>query len=472
MFIGRDRELKSLEELYHKKAFGMTVIYGRRRIGKSTLISEFLKDKKAVCYTATKVGAERNLELFSHQVLSVLDPAYAKVKFPSIESVFDVITGKLGKEKLVIVIDELPYWAESDEPLLSIIQKYVDTEWAGKNMMLILCGSSLSFMESKILSEKSPLFGRRDSQIKLEPFSYRDAALFVPGYSAEDKAICYGVTGGVAKYLAMFDPEKSLDDNIKRLFFNSDGYLFDEPRNLLAQEFSDTALVNNIIEQIASGENTLNTIAGKVREKEPTVLYSLEKLIETGLVERRKCITDEKNKKKTQYILKDTMFKFWYSFIPKAYSVIGMGQGDTYYDKVVKGALHQFMGSVFEQMCRYYTLEQGLQGKFGNFITEVGNYWGQEQLEGEDGQKRQQTADIDVVALSGSDKTAIIGECKFRNDKLDRSVYDTLLRRARLISSGYRVTGYLLFSLGGFSEGLESLGRGDTKLITLEEMYK
>ena len=145
-----------------------------------------------------------------------------------------------------------------------MLQKYIDTEWNEKNLMIILCGSALSFMENKVLSEKSPLFGRRDTQIKLEAFNYRDSALFVPKYSAEDKAVCYGITGGVAKYLSMIDGDQSLDDNIKRLFFHTDGYLYDETRNLLTQEFSDITLVNNIIEQIASGENTVNIIAGKV----------------------------------------------------------------------------------------------------------------------------------------------------------------------------------------------------------------
>ena len=158
MFIGRTRELNSLKEVYNKKGFGMTIIYGRRRIGKSALIAEFLKGKKAVFYTATKVGAEKNAELFAKQALAVLDPNYAEAKFSSIETVLDIITQKCGKEKIVIVIDELPYWAEKDEPLLSILQKYIDTQWAKKNIMLILCGSSLSFMESKILSEKSPIF--------------------------------------------------------------------------------------------------------------------------------------------------------------------------------------------------------------------------------------------------------------------------------------------------------------------------
>lgn len=472
MFIGRTRELHSLEEVYNKKGFGMTVLYGRRRIGKSTLISEFAKEKKTIFYTATKVSADRNLELFSEQVLSVLDPAYKNARFPSVESVFDLITEKVGKDKVVLVIDELPYWAEKDEALLSVIQKYIDTRWTKTNLMLILCGSTLSFMEKKVLSEKSPLFGRRDSQIRLETFNYRESALFVPDYSAEDKAICYGVTGGVAKYLALFDAKKSLDYNIKKLFFNTDGYLFDETKNLLTQEFSDITLVNTIIEVIASGENQLSIIAAKVNEKEPTVLYSLNKLIEVGLVERRKCITDEKNKKKTQYILRDSMFKFWYSFIPKAYSVIEMGQGEFYYDKVVKPVIHSYMGSIFEDMCRYYTLEQGVQNRFGCFVTKVGTYWGTELIEDKDGKKSQIAADIDVVALSEVDKTVLIGECKFTKAKIDKEIFETLVRRAALISGKYRLKNYLLFSLNGYSQWVSEIDNDKLILITLEDMYR
>ena len=473
MFIGRERELQSLETVYAKEGFGMTVIYGRRRVGKSTLITEFIKEKKAIFYTATKVGADRNLELFAKQVLDVVDPDYSGVAFSSLENVLDILTKRtsVSDGKVILVIDELPYWAEKDEALLSILQKYIDTQWLDNNLMLILCGSALSFMEDKVLSEKSPVFGRRDSQIKLEAFNYRDSALFVPNYSPEDKAVCYGVTGGVAKYLAMIDSTKSLDDNIKRLFFNTDGYLFDETKNLLTQEFADVTLVNNIIEQVASGENTLNIISSKVKEKDATVLYSLDKLIGVGLVEKKKCITEEKNKKKTQYVLKDHMFKFWYEFIPKAISVIEMGQGELYYEKVVKPQLHAFMGSVFEEMCRYYTLEHGIQGAFGSFITEAGTWWGVEQLQDDTGKWYQQATDIDVVGLSTVDNTAVIGECKFKNEKIDRGVYETLLRRARLIAGKYNVTKYLLFSLSGFTDWFDTQDKTNIVLITVEDMY-
>lgn len=472
MFVGRERELKALEDVYEKSGFGMTIIYGRRRVGKSTLIKEFIKGKKVIFYTATKVGAERNLELFSKQVLDVLDPAMSAATFSTIESVLDVITNKVcDDKKTILVIDELPYWAEKDEALLSVLQKYIDTQWTDRNMMVILCGSALSFMEKKVLGEKSPIFGRRDSQIKLEAFNYRDSALFVPDYSAEEKAICYGVTGGIAKYLSLFDAGKSLDENIIRLFFNADGYMFDETKNLLIQEFLDVTLVNNIIEQVASGENALNNIASKVHEKDTTVLYSLEKLIDVGLVEKKNCITEEKNKKKTQYVLKDHMFKFWYQFIPKAVSVIEMGQGQAYYEKVVKPQIHSFMGSVFEEMCRYYTLEQGIKGAYGSFLTQTGTWWGVERVTDEEGKRYTQSADIDVVGISSVDKTAVIGECKFKNEKIDKEIYETLVRRSKLLSGNYHVTQFLLFSLSGFTKWFDKEDIPNTVKITIEDLY-
>lgn len=472
MFIGRTRELESLKEFYDRDGIGMTVIYGRRRIGKSTLINEFVKDKKTIFYTATKVGKNRNLELFSKQVVDLLMPDIGEISFNTLESVFDFIYKNMGDGKLILVIDELPYWAEKDDSLLSILQKYIDTIWNNKNLKIILCGSALSFMEKKVLSEKSPLFGRRDSQIKLEAFNYLDAAKFVPDYSSEDKAICYGITGGVAKYLSMIDSSKSIDENIIRLFFRTDGYLYDETRNLLTQEFTDISLVNNIVEQIASGENTLNTIAGKIKEKEPTVLYSLTKLMNVGLIEKKKCITDEKNKKKTQYVLKDYMFKFWYEFIPKATSVIEMGQGELYYQKVVKPALHSFMGSVFEEMCRYYTLKQGIAGDYDCFVTSVGTWWGVENITDTNGNVRAQSADIDVVALSEIDKKAIIGECKFKNEKIDKGIYETLIRRGKLIPAKYKIAKYIFFSLSGYTDWFKTLADEDVLLLTLDSLYE
>lgn len=451
----------------------MAVIYGRRRIGKSTLIAEFIKDKKAIYYMATKVGIERNVELLEKEVLKVLAPTLKNVTFKTIEDLLSFIGDNASEEKMIFIIDELPYWAEKDEGILSIFQKFADNEWADKNILFILCGSALSFMEDKVLSEKSPLFGRRTAQIKLEAFNYLEAAEFVQNYSNKDKAICYGITGGVAKYLSLIDCTKSIDENIMEQFFEKTGYLYDETRNLLIQEFSDISLVNNIIEQIAAGENTLNIIANKVHERETTVLYSLNKLISVGLLEKRVCITEEKNKKKTQYILKDQMFKFWYSYVPSASSSIEMGKGKAYYDKIVKPDIHTFMGKVFEEMCKFFTLSEGLEGNLNCFVTETGTWWGTETIEDENGKRRIQSADVDVVGLSPSDKGMVVGECKFRNEKIDKSIYETLIRRSKAIPSKYPIVQYLLFSMGGFTEWFEdNIDKKIVALYTLDDLYE
>jgi hypothetical protein len=471
MFIGRKRELALLNEQYNRRGFDMTVIYGRRRIGKSTLIAEYIREKKAIYYTASSVGHERNLQLLTEAVISVLNPALKGVQFPSLEGLLDFVSDNIPSQKLIFVIDEFPYWAKSNPEILSVFQKYIDTKWLDTDFQFILCGSSLSFMEDQILSEKSPLFGRRSAQIKLDAFDYLEAAEFVPDYSYEEKAICYGLTGGVAKYLDLIDLEISLDDNIKKQFFEPSGYLYDETRNLLTQEFNDITLVSNIIEQIASGQNSLSIIADKVHEKDATVLYSIKKLIRVGLVEKRHCITEETNRKKVQYVLKDNMFKFWYEFIPAATSLIEIGKGSDYYDAIVKPQLHTYMGRVFEEICRHFILSKGTSGFLGSFITETGSWWGTEQLTEPNGNLIRKPADIDVVGLSRSERSMVIGECKFKNDPIDKTVFDTLVRRGNSITKKYTISKYLLFSLNGFTNWFDTVNDDRLMTFTLEDLY-
>ena len=195
-------------------------------------------------------------------------------------------------------------------------------------------------------------------------------------------------------------------------------------------------------------------------------------MISVGLVEKKKCITEEKNKKKTQYVLKDYMFKFWYEFIPKATSVIEIGQGEIYYQKAVKPILHSFMGAVFEDMCRYYTLKKGIIGEYGCFITSVGTWWGVENIKDKYGNMRTQSVDIDVVALSEVDKKALVGECKFKNEKIDKSIYETLVSREKLLPAKYKVSKYILFSLAGYTDWFESLSDEDVVLLTLDSIYE
>lgn len=288
-FIGRKKELAALQNLYNTTGFQMVVMYGRRRVGKSTLLQKFIEGKKAVFYTAIRSSLQRNIELFGNRILESVAPSYfSGLSFISIEQLLSFLTTISKEERLVVVIDEFPYLAEQDSALLSILQKYIDTEWLHSNMFLILCGSSVSFMENEVLSEKSPLFGRQTGQMHVKPFGYQEAAEFIPNYSYEEKAICYGVTGGIAKYLSLFDETKSLSQNLIDLFFSTAGYMYEEPTNLLVQEFRNISSYNAILDAVASGKQKLRDIVDVTHLEQATVSHALRNLISTGIVDSKK----------------------------------------------------------------------------------------------------------------------------------------------------------------------------------------
>lgn len=464
-FIGRKQELHALESLYNKEGFQMMVLYGRRRVGKSTLLQKFIEGKKTVFYTAVRSSSQRNLKLMGDYALEALAPDMKGTHFSSYEHFFHWIGEKAEPERIVFIIDEFPYLVEQDKSLLSILQKHIDLEWLAGRMFLILSGSSISFMEDEVLSGKSPLFGRRTSQLKLKAFDYMDAAKFVPNYSAEEKAIVYGVTGGIAKYLAMFDDTASLDDNLKQLFFMNTGYLYEEPNNLLTQEFKNVPLYNAIIEAVAAGRSKIATISDLTHMDPTKVSHAASNLVATGILRKDYAITDENNKRKVQYVLSDNMFRFWYQFVSDGVGMIDFGRGTIYYDNVVKKRLSSYMGGVFEDMCRHYTMHLGTSGRLKCLTTKVGRWWGNNPA------KREET-DIDVVGIDSISKQAVIGECKFKNELLDKAIFEQLKERRMLLDKKYTVVQYLLFSKTGFSEWLlQNAEKESIQLVSLQDMY-
>lgn len=464
-FVGRTSELKALEDAYKKPDFQMAVIYGRRRIGKTTLLRQFCQNKKSVFFTAIKTTSKRNIDLFGKCVLNALAPEMRMSSFQSFDALCSFLGEQSRNERIVVVIDELPYMAKKDESITSTLQKYIDEAWQFGKMFFIVCGSSVSFMEDEVLSEKSPLFGRRTMQIRLQAFYYDQTAQFLPSWSTIDQAIAYGITGGIAKYLSLLDEDKTLDENIISLFFSKTGYLYEEADNLLTQEFRDVDGYSRVIETIAAGSNQIQEIADKSGISAQNVLHLLKNLVETGIVERQQAITEEHNKKKVQYILSDEMLRFWYRFIPDAMAAIEIGKGDLYYYQIVRPNLYSFMGPVFEKMCRQYTLETGIIGSFQCLITKVGTWWGTNP------EKKEET-DIDVVGLDPTSKQAIIGECKFRHEITDKKVFDSLVERHTLLHQNYRVVQYLLFSASGFSDWIVAESKKNALCcIDLDEMF-
>ncbi len=465
MFVGRKNELNVLEDTYKKSGFQMTVIYGRRRIGKSRLITEFLEGKKASYYVASQSSLDDNVRKWSAQVINDLVPDMEGVTFDNLESFFTFVGNLSKKEKIVIALDEIPYMAEADASFLSRFQVAVDTIFAKKDIYLIICGSAISFMENEILSEKSPLFGRRTNQIFLKPFDYLDSAEFVPKYSYEEKAIVYGVTGGVAKYLTLFDDDLSIDENIINNFFKTSGYLYEEPVNLLTQEFRTINTYNSVIEVCAGGANKVNEIADKAHISTATLSYVLKGLCTIGVISKVMPMTEKENKRKMAYVISDGMYRFWYSFIPRAKAAIEMNKGEVFYKSYVKDKLHLFMGSVFEEMCRYYTLSRGLEGGLNCLVTNVGSWWGP----GHD----HMPTDIDVVGIDDASKKAVLGECKFKNELIDKEVYEALMDRRGLIDKKYEEVEYLFFSLSGYSKWVkENTDANKEKLLIIDDLYQ
>ena len=464
MFIGREHEMSVLEETYNQPGFQMTVIYGRRRIGKSTLITEFIKGKRASYYIAAKSSLEDNVKKWSAQFISDIVPEMEGVEFSDLEGFFKFVGNSCKDEKTVIALDEIPYIAEVDESFLSRFQGAIDSILSKKNIYLIISGSAISFMEKKILSEKSPLFGRRDNQIFLKPFDYLDSAKFVPNYNNEEKAVVFGVTGGVAKYLTLFDDSISLDDNLINNFFKPSGYLYEEPYNLLMQEFRTVNTYNTVIEVCAGGANKVTEIADKAHVTTAALSYVLKSLDIVGIISKITPMTEKENNRRSVYEVTDSMYRFWYSFIPGARAAIEMNRGEVFYKNYVKDKIHSFMGKVFEDMCRYYTLSQGLDGNLNCLVANVGSWWGP----GHD----HIPTDIDVVGIDDANKKAVLGECKFKNEVIDKEVYEALMDRRGLIDKRYEEVEFLLFSLSGFSKWVKENAHPDrVRLVTLEELY-
>lgn len=462
-FIGREKERKALEDYYHSAGFQMVIVYGRRRVGKTCLLNEFTADKDCIFFTAVEASYESNLRAFSEAVSAHFGGADQGIRYDSFERAFRVIKDQAETKKLVLVIDEYPYLALSDSSMASVLQKTIDTEWKQSNIMLILSGSSISFMEDEVLGEKSPLFGRRTAQIDVRPFDYLTASRFVESYSPEEKAIAYGATGGIAKYLSLFRPEESADSNLKRLFFSESGYLYEEPKNLLRQEFRNIALYNSIIEAVANGAVQMNEISQRTGMDTARLSQALARLISVRIIRKDEPILNE-SRKFIQYQVNDGMFRFWYRFVLKATTVIENDMGELWYEKSVKPELHDFMGLIFEEMCQEWTRELSRQGGLEPLVFRVGKW------RGHDNQNKA-PADIDVVGVNDVERTAVIGECKFRNELFGIREYEKCLDRARLLP-GYETKQFLMFSKSGFSKDVKARAKKErTRLVTLREMY-
>lgn len=456
MFVGREKELQKLNVMYQRNHFELAVFYGRRRVGKTTLIKEFMKDKDAFYYMAIEGTPAENLSGLSRSILM----SDSGISFASFEELFCHIDRICCEKRQILVIDEYPYLASSYPAISSLIQKHIDHCWKDSRLFLILCGSSMSFMENQVLGYKSPLYGRRTAQFKLHPFTYFDARQMLPSFSDEEKAILYGITGGIPEYLSRIDGSKSMAENIIDLFFDDSGRLFEEPANLLKQELKEPASYHSVISAIASGHSRLNEISTKAGLETGGCSNLLSSLIVLGIVQKERPITENETSRKTLYRLCDNMFLFWYRFVRPNISAISQGLGDIIYENHVKPGLADFMGKIFEEICCQYLYLPSVYPSLLFPLGQLGRWWGNNPLT-----KKQE--EIDLMAIF--EKKAFFGECKWRNAPVDIAVLQTLWERSRLFS--YDSKFYYVFSKSNFSR--EALSYGEKmkmNLVTFAEM--
>lgn len=463
MFLGRKSELDVLQQEYDKRRFAFSVIYGRRRVGKTTLIREFIKDKPAIYFQATQSNEKDNLENFSRAIGIFegkgIDIAY---QFANFRALLDYITQLARENDLVLAIDEFPYLAKSYPEISSILQYYMDHIWRENvSLHLILAGSSMSFMEHQVLGYESPLYGRKTSQIKVLPFTFAETLAFFPTVKAEDAFTYYAITGGIPLYLSYMEPARSVTENILNTFLNKNSAIFEEPFNLLQQELRSPASYNAILTAIADGASKQNEIATKAGISSSLAAKQIDNLMELGIVEKRLPI-GETSKKLGVYHVKDGLFRFWYRFVAKNMSYIELNQTEALMDYILR-FLPAFLASSFEEISREWLAYQMKIGEIPIIYGKLGAWWG-------NNKRKKKQEEIDVCGLDIFEENVLLGECKWRNTPVDAAVLSVLIQRGEDLFSHKNRT-YFVFSKSGYTKEAQKFAQAQQlHLITFQQM--
>lgn len=461
--IGRLEELKQLEKFYNSPKFEFLTMYGRRRIGKTTILREFAGRHKSIFFSAQEKNDALNLSDFSRVVQTFFEGGFISA-FQNWESAFAYITRKASEEKVVLIVDEFPFLAEPNPSIKSMLQHTIDHVWKEKNIFLILCGSSVSFMLNDVMGYKSPLYGRITGNMEVKPFDYLESAEFFPDYSSTEKAMTYGILGGVPRYLEAFSPELSLEENIKNNLLTDGSFLNDEPQTLLRMELREPSVYNSILEAISNGCNKICEIADRIHEEKSKCSKYMLTLQTLRLIEKSVPCTEASTSKKGIYEITDHYYKFWYRYLftnQNYYDMLGL---DLACEEIM-GSINDYMGPVFEKICEQYLIRAARMKKLPFIPYKMGKWWGNNPL-----LKAQD--DVDILAFDKTGKKALFCECKFRNKPMPMEEYDDLVMAAEMFRH-VEEKHLMFFSKSGFTEPVkERAKRENTVLLTIEDLYK
>ncbi len=457
-FVDREQEMATLQSEYDRDGSALVVLYGRRRVGKTTLISEFIKNKKALFFLASEESESQNRLAFQEKAADFLNSDLLKnVEVKSWDVLFRAIIDTHFDSKPVIVLDEFQYLGKSNPAFPSVFQRIWEEILKDRQVMVILCGSLISMMQSQTLAYDSPLYGRRTAQIRLKqiPFAYYHQ--FFPDKSRKELIEMYAVTGGVPKYIELFSQSNDIYSAIEACVLNRSGYLYDEPHFLLQQEVSEVGSYFSIIKAIAAGNTKLSAIAGVLEVKSTSLTKYLKTLIDLDILEREVPVTEDgpEKSKKGLYKIKDNYLRFWFAFVYPNMSFIESGHGRIVMDKIRKSLVRNHIAFVYEDICRERMWEINAEGVWPFYFSKLGRYWDSKE-------------EIDIAAIDLDGKNLILGECKYWQEPVGVSVLRELEAKAKTVSweKEKRKTWFVLFSVNGFTEDLraEAAARTDLRL--------
>ncbi|MCI9149554.1 MAG: ATP-binding protein [Lachnospiraceae bacterium] len=461
-FIDRESEMESLQSEYQRAGSALVIMYGRRRVGKTTLISQFIKDKRALFFLASEESEVQNRLAFKDKAAEFIGSDLlwnAEVK--NWDVIFRAITDTSFESKPVIVIDEFQYLGKSNPAFPSIFQRIWEELLKGRSVMVILCGSLISMMESQTLAYGSPLYGRRTAQIRLMQIPFRHYSEFFPHKSRRELIEMYAVTGGVPKYIELFSESKDIYTAIQHNVLNRSGYLYDEPYFLLQQEVSEVGSYFSVIRAIAAGNSKLSAIATTLEVKATSLTKYLKTLMELDLVEREVPATEEtpEKSKKGLYRIKDNYIRFWFAFVYPNRSFIESGNSPIVMSKIRKSLVSGHISYIYEDVCRERMWELNARDCWPFHFLKIGRWWDSRD-------------EIDIAAIDPDGSNLILGECKFWQEPVGLRVLHSLEEKTVQVDwrKSNRHVWYVLFSAAGFTEELKQLAAGRDDLMLCDEL--
>ena len=456
-FIDRKAEMETLQSEYERKGSSLVILYGRRRVGKTTLISEFIKDKNALFFLASEESEAQNRAAFKDRAADFIDSDLLRVaNVKTWDAVFKAIMDSIHESKPVIVIDEFQYIGKSNPAFPSVFQRIWEELLKDRSVMVILCGSLISMMMSQTLAYTSPLYGRRNAQIRMTQIPFRYYKEFFSQKDDRELVEMYAITGGVPKYIELFSENGDIYKAIQRNVLNPSGYLYDEPNFLLQQEVSEIGSYFSVIKAIAAGNHKLSAIATVLEVKATNLTRYLQTLIDLDILEREVPVTEEnpEKSKKGLYRIKDNYIRFWFAFIYPNRSFIESGNEEIVMKKIHNSLISGHIAYVYEDVCREKMWELNAEECWPFHFSKIGRWWDAHE-------------EIDIAAIDPEGSNLILGECKFWQEPVGTEVFYWLQEKASLVTwkRNQRKIWYVLFSISGFSEELRQLAASRNDLL-------